>query len=136
MQDAYSLLPADPVEADPAVVIAPGMQVVTIGPDGSLTGLQYEGDKGLDLKQFGRAEINRASEVIFCTDRQQWHVEFRHAGAYSGKALTNSLLAAARGHAVSPAVGAEDPAYFATYAQGVAGEIDTMNYLRLSGQLD
>ena len=49
-------------------------QVVTISPDGSLSGLQRKRGKGLDLKQFGHAQIERASEITWNESAQCWHV--------------------------------------------------------------
>jgi hypothetical protein len=109
---------------------APGQQVITIRPDGSLQGLQMKPGKGLDLREFGRAQIERASEVMFCPDRQRWYVEFRE-GPLTAKPLTVSLLVKARGE-----VGAEhEPeavAYFDEYDDAVQGEIDALNYVRLN----
>lgn len=49
-------------------------QVITIGTDGSLSGLQRKRGKGLDLLQFGHAEIERASEITWNEPAQCWHV--------------------------------------------------------------
>lgn len=111
---------------------APGEQVITITPHGAIVGLEHKPGRGIDLKQFGRADkITRASEPIFCPDRQQWRVEFRDAGRWTGFTLTRSLLGMARGEPV-PHVGAEDPAFFSAYDDAVQGEIDALNYLRLN----
>ena len=64
-------------------------QVITIGPDGMMSGLQVKPGKGLDLRQFGRAEIERASEVLWDSDRQGWIVECRK-GVYAGCLLGNA----------------------------------------------
>lgn len=50
-------------------------QVVTIHPDGGMSGLQRKRGKGLDLRQFGRASIERVSEIVWCEDRQRWKVQ-------------------------------------------------------------
>jgi len=106
-------------------------QVITIGPNGSLTGLQHKPGQGVDLRQFGRADIQRASEVLHCADRQKWYVEFRHAGTFTGKRLTHSMLFDA-GHDLSNGQPVQDTtAYFQDYDEAVAGEIAVLNYLRL-----
>jgi hypothetical protein len=86
--------------------------------------------KGLDLRTFGVAEIKRASEIVFHPGTQKWFVEFREE-PMTGQPLTVSLLADARG---CPGVGDEPDAvaYFDEYDQAVAGEIDTLNFLRLN----
>ena len=50
-------------------------QVITISPRGELSGLQRKRGKGLDLRQFGHAEIERVSEIVWCADHQRWYVK-------------------------------------------------------------
>ena len=40
-------------------------QVITVKPFGQMEGLQHKKGQGIDLRQFGNAEINRASEVLW-----------------------------------------------------------------------
>ncbi len=49
-------------------------QVITIDPNGSISGLQRKRGKGLDLRQFGRARIERASEITWDEERQNWNI--------------------------------------------------------------
>lgn len=50
-------------------------QLISIRPDGSIKGLQFKG-KGLDLRKFGKASINRVSEIDWCEDKQKWKIYF------------------------------------------------------------
>ncbi len=50
------------------------MQVVTITPDGGISGLQRKKDKGLDLRKLGHVEIERASEITWSENNQLWLV--------------------------------------------------------------
>ena len=47
-------------------------QVITITPDGGMSGLQRRRGQGLDLRQFGRARITRVSEVVWVELYQTW----------------------------------------------------------------
>lgn len=108
-------------------------QVITIQPGGALSGLQHKPGTGISLLSFGRGTVTRASEVLFCTDRQKWYVEFRSAGTYSGKTLKVSMITTARGLPATEASAEQDKiAYFDTYEEGVAAEIDVLNHLRLN----
>ena len=49
-------------------------QVVTIGADGAISGLQRKKNQGVDLRQFGHAEIERASEIEWVESKQRWCV--------------------------------------------------------------
>lgn len=49
-------------------------QVITIAKDGTISGLQHKKGKGIDLRQFGHAEIERASEIEWNEVAQCWHV--------------------------------------------------------------
>lgn len=49
-------------------------QVITIAPDGTLSGLQRKKGQGLDLRQMGHADIERASEITWNEPQQCWHV--------------------------------------------------------------
>lgn len=50
-------------------------QVVTVGPTGSLSGLQFK-SRGVDLRKFGHAQIERISEIVWIEDYQAWGVRF------------------------------------------------------------
>ena len=51
------------------------IQVITIGPDGGISGLQRKQGQGLDLRQFGHAKIERVSLIQWSEGRQRWYIE-------------------------------------------------------------
>lgn len=66
-------------------------QVITISPDGSVSGLQVKPGKGFDLRKLGNASITRASEVLFSEQHQLWFVEVRE-GRFSGQPITDNIM--------------------------------------------
>ena len=123
-------------------------QVITVRADGSLQGLQHKPGKGLDLRQFGTARIERASEVLWHEESQSWVVEFR-SGVLKGETLDQGHLMAAGIDGDQPpfkvkgiawtaferSVGEGDQGVllFEDYDQGVAAEIAVLDGLRLNG---
>lgn len=65
---------------------APTRQVITFKPDGTIEGLQFKG-KGVDLRKFGRAKIERTSDIIFNEDSQKYSIKFLH-GTLAGQPAT------------------------------------------------
>lgn len=115
-------------------------QVITISPDGTLSGLQHR--RGFDLRKLGEVSISRASEVLWDEDHQRWFVEFRDAGSLSGQCMTATVAFEALGAQwdfmlVSPAtgLGADKRLLFAEYDDAVHAEITVLNAMRLAGQL-
>ncbi|QIG76109.1 hypothetical protein EVC24_088 [Rhizobium phage RHph_I4] len=49
-------------------------QVITIAPDGTMSGLQVKPGKGVDLTKLGKAHVVRASEILWNEDIQLWYV--------------------------------------------------------------
>ncbi len=49
-------------------------QVITIAPGGAMSGLQRKRGRGVDVRQFGHATIERASEITWNEMDQCWHV--------------------------------------------------------------
>ena len=50
-------------------------QVITISPDGGMSGLQRKRGQGIDLRQFGHAKITRASSIEWHEDLQHWYIK-------------------------------------------------------------
>lgn len=65
-------------------------QVVTVSPDGVVSGLQVKKGRGLDLRSFGRAEIERVSEIQWSDEHQGWYVNII-AGPFAGRILTFTM---------------------------------------------
>lgn len=52
-----------------------GIQVITIKPDGSVHSLKAKRG-GLDLRTFGKADINRATVIEFDSERQKHYIQW------------------------------------------------------------
>ena len=63
-------------------------QVITIHPDGGISGLQRKKGKGVDLRQFGHAHLERASEITWNEAQQCWHVHVLNEAACEWMAAT------------------------------------------------
>ena len=49
-------------------------QVVSVAPDGAISSLRRK--DGLDLRQFGKVEIQRVSDIKWDSIHQKWYVKF------------------------------------------------------------
>lgn len=120
-------------------------QVITVGLDGSLQGLQHKPGLGLDLRQFGAAQIVRASEVTWNQDIQMWVVEFRD-GPCKGELLDQDHVRAAGLDVANPGFrhtpfwevferdGADGGVLaFPDYDEAVKAEVAVLDGLRLNG---
>lgn len=50
-------------------------QVITVTASGVLEGLQRKPGQGLDLRVFGKARIERASEIVWDEPSQKWAIK-------------------------------------------------------------
>lgn len=119
-------------------------QVITISPGGLMSGLQHKKGKGVDLRQFGHAEIERASEIKWMGDAQKWGV-FILTGPFSDRWLTHRMWMAGglAGAGLNPhelaAIGGsmgntpDDPVTFDEYEEAVEAEVSFLNALRRRG---
>ena len=118
-------------------------QVITIGADGSMSGLQRKPGQGIDLRSFGHAEIERASLVEWDADHQAWYINVLQENgkgiiAIRDLALANfsreqvDALAPSFRNDLAPMW--EDPAFFDEYDDAVKVEIAYLDALRLKGQ--
>jgi len=69
------------------------MQRVTIRPDGSIAGLDHK-KKGLSLRQFGKATIQRVTLVEWDEDHQGWYI--RWFGRKGGKVWSHNTFEVAK----------------------------------------
>ena len=130
-------------------------QVVTIGPDGTISGLLHKKGQGFDPRVLGKAQIERASEVVWLDMEQAWVVEFRSgAGRWAGAVLDQAVLMVAdlgfeTGTVPFDFKGFAWDAYgrvhqqgdhgvllFENYEDGVKAEIAVLDALRLKGLLE
>ena len=111
-------------------------QVITIGKDGSISGLQRKPGQGIDLRQFGKADIQRASLIEWASDTQGWYINvLQEAG--KGRVHAHNLKAAGIENAADDfphVLGRHGCLYFAEYEDAVKVEIAYLDALRLSGR--
>lgn len=111
-------------------------QVITVKPFGQMAGLQHKQGQGIDLRQFGTAEITRASEVLWDSTKQKWYVEFRGGedNILNGVKLTGKMFA----HAgeICPFAINSDVMLFDEYDDAVRAEILYLNFARMRGIID
>ena len=84
-------------------------QVVTVAPDGAISSLRRK--DGLDLRQFGKVEIQRVSDIKWSNHDQLWYVEII-SGPMEGEVL---------------------PDYYVEYEDAVEAEIVFLDDLRKQG---
>ncbi len=115
-------------------------QVITISQDGGMSGLQRKTGKGVDLRQFGRASIERASLIEWDENKQKWWVSIQ-SGKYAGAALSHVLrcnagMMPATGEAFYPGstMTTNGGVYmFKDYDDAVKAEVAFLDALRLRG---
>ena len=108
-------------------------QVITVSPEGEVSGLQRRRGQGIDLRQFGRAEIERVSEVLWHVQRQAWYV-LGKAGPAAGRILTMTDaddLGVAFGAAAELSAGGM--LLFQEYEDAVSAEVAWLDALRVRG---
>lgn len=100
-------------------------QVVSIAPDGTISGLDHKAH-GLDLRKLaGPVSIKRVSEILWDEDLQAWTIRFMQ-GQFAGKtARTGHLNVCHKNHSLAPSSSLTGPVLtFADYDLAVAAEVD------------
>lgn len=108
-------------------------QVVTISPDGTISGLQRKPGQGVDLRQFGKAAIVRASEIAWDDHLQKWFVDVMQEAGKGPMTLAKWLdagLTICQGGGIS----AQGLLIFDDYDMAVKAEIAFLDALRLRGE--
>lgn len=114
-------------------------QVITITAQGGISGLQRKPGQGVDLRQFGKADIKRASLIEWDADQQHWYVDILQD---AGKGLLTPKKwqdAGLRFEAIACEFVTGDgfsteAILFREYEEAVAAEIMYLDALRLKGQ--
>lgn len=108
---------------------------------GGVSGLHFRGN-GIDLTQFGTANVKRCSEVLWHDKLQLWYCEFRQ-GRLDGSVLLQEQVAYAAaayaGHQLPVCVNmvpvdGDPTAYFSSYDEAVAAEIVVIQGHALLGE--
>ena len=68
------------------------IQVLTIGSAGEVSGLRMPCGMGIDLRSFGRIQVNRVSDIMFDAAVQLYYVKFV-AGPLKGETPWDADLA-------------------------------------------
>lgn len=113
-------------------------QVIQINADGSVEGLLHKPGRGVDLREFGRADIRRVTEILWDGDLQLWYVKFL-VGRYAGKVLSHAMYATtindrAQVAAIGNVRAYGDAVFFKEYDDAVDAEIQACNHIRLTEQ--
>lgn len=109
-------------------------QVITIAPDGSIHSLQHKRGQGLDLKQFGKARIKRATLITHNEDRQQWFIHWpdSESGFWSPEVFEEAQVPFAEFNGVRASDDA--PVFFDEYEDAVKAEIAVIQSKQLTGR--
>lgn len=65
-----------------------GKQLISISPDGEVSGLQFKRGRGLDLRSLGKAKIERSSLIEWHEELQKWYLRILSDNAV----VTNGYL--------------------------------------------
>lgn len=117
-------------------------QVITIEPGGAMSGLQRKPNQGIDLRQFGRADIQRASLIEWDEAEQAWFINILQnagKGVVTGDHLVSagvflSDAVPTTRYRFSTQVGVGVVALFDEYDDAVKVEIAYLDALRLRGR--
>ena len=94
-------------------------QLISITPYGEMVGLQTKKGKGIDLRQFGKAEIKRSSIIEWDNCHQKWFIRMLP----EGYELTTSVLMGVGSRFLFNHSEDGDIAYFDDYEDAVKVEI-------------
>lgn len=113
-------------------------QIVTISPEGIISGLQRKPGQGLDLRKFGPCTIERASDIRATEDGQRWTVNLM-TGPFAGRPLDVDIayragLFAGQGAGVDAHLDPAGVLSFDDYDKAVSVEIRALDGLRLQGE--
>lgn len=120
-------------------------QVITIQPFGVMSGLQRKPGQGLDLRQFGKADIKRASLIEWNADQQAWFIDVLQEAGRGPVTFVKWANAVAKGGIATARVLLDqitknwkapggEPLFFAEYDEAVKVEIAFLDALRLAGK--
>lgn len=112
-------------------------QVITITPNGGLHSLQTKRGHGVDLRQFGHAEIHRATIIEWVSEEQAWQIAFLDRDGSVADWLDRDLWYAVNAALLPNGVTRVSPygntLLFSDYEDAVAAEIETINQAKLTG---
>lgn len=115
-------------------------QVITVTPEGVIEGLQHKKGRGMDLRQFGEADIQRASEIVWVAGHSQKWVIRLMVGVLNGAFVTPKSWQLMTGKewtgdtlpGLTVALG--EVLAFDDYDDAVAAEIEYLDAVRITGR--
>jgi hypothetical protein len=109
-------------------------QLISIHPDGSITGLQFK-KRGINLQMFGRAATRRITDIEWNDETQNWQIRFL-LGKLAGTLLHPFLAELAELPREFWGTGSVDDAVlrYDDYDLAVKAEIEVIQRLRLKGR--
>lgn len=116
-------------------------QVITIAPDGSMSGLQRKPNQGIDLRQFGKANIQRASLIEWDEAEQAWFINVLQKagegpvtlGDYCQASPARPCIIDYAPSVITTNTGWDQVLLFGDYDDAVRVEIAYLDALRLQG---
>ena len=116
----------------------PPRQIISIGPDGSLVGLDHK-KKGLDLRQFGKAKTERATLIEWDENRQKWFVNWNDGPTWTVSLFRdlNVCFFEYKGELVPTSYDMNDHervVYFEDYEDAVSAEVAVIQAMQLNGE--
>jgi hypothetical protein len=112
-------------------------QVITIRPDGSIIGLDHK-KKGLDLRQFGKANIRRVTLIEWHEHYQLWMISWTEEVCFPSETWMSTLFEDAginwsdhNGLGIDQ--GGESLILFSDYDDAVGAEVAVVQAMQLSG---
>jgi hypothetical protein len=120
-------------------------QVITVRPDGSIFGLQHKRGQGIDLRQFGHAEVKRATIIEWDQHKQEWFIRWVSEDALlDGLSWDYDTFKNAQvnyedfqGQAVAELSDDEGDfvVYFQDYEDAVAAEVAVIQAMQVAGEI-
>ena len=115
------------------------MQLIKIDRAGGMSSLQMKKDKGLDLRQFGKASIVRSSLIEWDVELQAWYIKLLHLGGHGSEFIVTEGLRtiALSPLRIAPTLAATGPwsggrlLTYPEYDDAVQDEIEIIQGLRL-----
>ena len=105
-------------------------QLITVAPDGSISGLQMKRGHGIDLREFGNADIQRTSLIEWSSAEQRWFIRFLHRKDGGPECYSCSDFHKFGIWPLHSTVDADGVMYFDDYEDAVDVEVDVVQATR------
>lgn len=112
-------------------------QLIIVDPTGALRGLDHK-RRGVDLRQFGRAEIERATLIEWDSQRQGWYIKWCSEGkSETWNSAEFSVLDRDKFEGVMRGINYyhKDLVLFRDYEDAVTAEVAVIQQLQKTGRM-